>query len=122
MSANGNEAVTLSQLKEAINQSSQSGIVMAIKPFYRSDNIDNLTDIGDTGIYYRVEGGQYQGTLPFGGQTIFCVLVFPVIWLSSVQLMAQIIISLGGGMYIRTVESDGTRSTWKKYSYTDTNK
>lgn len=120
MSANGNEAVTLSQLKEAINQSSQSGIVMAIKPFYRSDNIDNLTDIGDTGIYYRVEGGEYQGTLPFGGTTVFCVIVFPVIWLSSVQLMAQIIISLGGGMYIRTVESDGTRSTWKKYSYTDT--
>lgn len=122
MSANGNEAVTLSQLKEAINQSSQSGIVMAIKPFYRSDNIDNLTDIGDTGIYYRVEGGQYQGTLPFGGGTVFCVIVFPVMWSSSVQLMAQIIIYLGGGMYIRTVESDGTRSTWKKYSYTDTNK
>lgn len=122
MSANGNEAVTLSQLKEAINQSSQSGIVMAIKPFYRSDNIDNLTDIGDTGIYYRVEGGKYQGTLPFGGETVFCVIVFPVIWLSSVQLMAQIIIHLGGGMYIRTVESDGTRSTWKEYSYTNTNK
>ena len=122
MSANGNEAVTLSQLKEAINQSSQSGIVMALKPLYRSDNIDNLTDIGDTGIYYRVEGGEYQGTLPFGGQTVFCVIVFPVIWLSSAQLMAQIIISLGGGMYIRTVESDGTRSTWKKYSYTNTNK
>lgn len=122
MSANGNEAVTLSQLKEAINQNSQSGIVMAIKPFYRSDNIDNLTDISDTGIYYRVEGGQYQGTLPFGGETVFCVIVFPVIWLSSVQLMAQIIIYLGGGMYIRTVESDGTRSTWKEYSYTDTHK
>lgn len=121
MSANGNEAVTLSQLKEAINQSSQSGIVMAIKPFYRSDNIDNLTDIGDTGIYYRVEGGEYQGTLPFGGRTVFCVIVFPVMWSSSVQLMAQIIIFLGGGMYIRTVESDGTLSTWKKYSYTDTN-
>lgn len=122
MSANGNETVTLSQLKEALNQSSQSGIVMAIKPFYRSDNIDNLTDISDTGIYYRVEGGGYQGTLPFGGQTVFCVIVFPVMWSSSVQLMAQIIIALGGGMYIRTVESDGTRSTWKKYSYTDTNK
>lgn len=122
MSANGNEAVTLSQLKEAINQSSQSGIVMAIKPFYRSDNIDNLTDISDTGIYYRVEGGSYHGTLPFGGGTVFCVIVFPVIWISGVQVMAQIIIYLGGGMYIRTVESDGTWSTWKKYSYTDSGK
>ncbi len=122
MSANGNEAVTLSQLKEAISQSSQSGIVMAIKPLYRSDNIDNLTDISDTGIYYRVEGGGYQGTLPFGDTTVFCVIVFPVMWSSIVQLMAQIIISLGGGMYIRTVESDGTRSTWKKYSYTDSGK
>lgn len=122
MSANGNEAVTLSQLKEAINQSSQSGIVMAIKPFYRSDNIDNLTDIGDTGIYYRVEGGQYQGTLPFGGTTVFGVLVLPLMWTSSVQVMVQILLPLGGGLYIRTIESDGTKGTWKKYSYTDTHK
>ena len=122
MSANGNEAVTLSQLKEAINQSSQSGIVMAIKPFYRSDNIDNLTDIGDTGIYYRVEGGSYPGTLPFSGDTVFCVIVFPVMWSSSVQVMAQIIIYLSGGMYIRTTVAGGTWSTWKKYSYTDTHK
>lgn len=120
MSANGNEAVTLSQLKEAINQSSQSGTVLALKPLYRSDNIDNLTDIGDTGIYYRVEGGTYHGTLPFGGGTIFCVLVFPLMWTTSAQVMGQIIVYLGGGMYIRTVKPDGTLDSWLKYSYTQT--
>lgn len=120
MSANGNEAVTLSQLKEALSQSSQSGTTLSLKPLYRSDNIDNLTDISDTGIYYRVEGGTYHGTLPFGGGTVFCVIVFPVAWFSSMQMMGQIIIHLGGGMYIRTVESDGTLSSWMKYSYTAT--
>lgn len=122
MSATGNEVVALSQLKEAISQSSQSGIVMAIKPLYRSDNIDNLTDISDTGIYYRVEGGTHHGTLPFGGGTVFCVLVFPLVWISGNQMMAQILIYLGGMMHIRTMESDGALSTWKQYSYTNTNK
>lgn len=122
MSANGNEAVTLSQLKEAISQSSQSGTTLAIKPLYRSDNIDNLTDISDTGIYYRAESGTYDGTLPFGGGTGFCVLVFPVTWISNMQMMGQIIISNGGSMFIRTVESDGTRSNWMQYSYTNTGK
>lgn len=122
MSANGNEAVTLSQLKEAISQSSQSGTTLAIKPLYRSDNIDNLTDISNTGIYYRAEGGTYDGTLPFGGGTGFCVLVFPVAWISNMQMMGQIIISNGGSMFIRTVESDGTRSNWMQYSYTNTGK
>lgn len=120
MSANGNEAVTLSQLKEAISQSSQSGTTLAIKPLYRSDNIDNLTDISDTGIYYRAEGGTYDGTLPFGGGTGFCVLVFPLMWVSGNQVMVQILVHLGGGLHIRTVESDGTLSSWMKYSYTAT--
>lgn len=120
MSANGNEAVTLSQLKEALSQSSHSGTTLALKPLYRSDNIDNLTDISDTGIYYRVEGGTYHGTLPFGGGTVFCVLVFPVTWITGNQIMGQIIVHLGGGMYIRTVKSDGTLSSWMKYSYTAT--
>lgn len=122
MSANGNEAVTLSQLKEAISQSSQSGTVMALKPLYKSDNIDNLTDISDTGIYYRAEGGTYYGTLPFGGGTGFCVLVFPLVWMSGLQVMAQILIHLGGGLHIRTIRPDGTMDTWKEYSYTDTHK
>lgn len=122
MSANGNEAVTLSQLKEALSQSSQSGTTLAIKPLYRSDNIDNLNDISDTGIYYRVEGGTYHGTLPFGGGTVYCVIVFPVAWISNMQMMGQIIISNGGSMFIRTVKSDGTRSNWMQYSYTNTGK
>lgn len=41
MSATGNEVVTLSQLKEAISQSSQSGIVMVIKPLYRDDKMQS---------------------------------------------------------------------------------
>ena len=120
MSANGNEAVTLSQLKEAISQSSQSGTTLALKPLYRSDNIDNLNDISDTGIYYKVEGGTYQGTLPFGGSTPFCVLVFPIMWMASIHLMGQILVANGAAMYIRTVEPDGRLSSWMKYSYTAT--
>ena len=120
MSANGNEAVTLSQLKEALSQSSQSGTTLSLKPLYRSDNIDNLTDISDTGIYYKVEGGTYQGTLPFGGSTPFCVLVFPIMWMASVHLMGQILVANGAAMYIRTVEPDGRLSSWMKYSYTAT--
>lgn len=122
MSANGNEAVTLSQLKEAISQSSQSGTTLALKPLYRSDNIDNLTDISDTGIYYRAEGGTYYGTLPFGGGTAFCVLVFPLVWMSGMQMMAQILIHLGGGLHIRTIGPDGAWYTWQEYPCTDTNK
>lgn len=120
MSANGNEAVTLSQLKEALSQSSQSGTVMALKPLYRSDNIDNLTDISDTGIYYKVEGGTYQGTLPFGGSTPFCVLVLPIMWGVGIYLMCQILVANGAAMYIRMVEPDGRLSSWMEYSYTAT--
>lgn len=72
MSATGNEVVTLSQLKEALNYSSSSGIPLCIKPLYQDVNIDSLGDINDAGIYYRAEGGTYNGDWPWGLLVLIC--------------------------------------------------
>ena len=118
MSATGNEVVTLRQLKEAINQSSQSGIVMAIKPLYRDDNIDNLHNLSDTGIYYRAEGGSYSGTWPWSGSSAMCLEIYPLMsdFNDGVWRMVQRCTSLGGSLATRTMQSDGRWSVWYKFT------
>ena len=115
MSANGNEAVTLSQLKEALNSSSSSGIPLCIKPLYRDVNIDTLGDINDAGIYYRAEGGTYEGDWPWGASSFNMLIVAPYTsdfyngsWYSVQFCVSEI----SNRIAFRCQDTDGTWEPW----------
>lgn len=113
MSATGNEVVTLKQLKMAMDS---AGGGIPLKTISRDDNADNLRNISDAGVYYRSGGGTIQG-VPSGFQsTPFVLEVLPMWYTGDYWVTMQRCTGLGGYTYARTIDSNNTWSTWKKFN------
>lgn len=111
MSATGNEAVTLEQVKMAMDS---AGGGTPLKTITASDNVDDLRNFDDVGIYYRGEGGTISSIPAELKYTPFVLEVLPMRHIGAYWVMMQRCTGTSCNTYVRVMDSGNVWGAWHK--------